>query len=54
MMEKMIALQRKAALLAAALLLQQEGRLYAGRADRRAGHSGDPGSSADPGADWIY
>ena len=41
MMEKMIA-------------PQQEGRLYAGRADRGSGYSGDSGSTADSGADWLY
>lgn len=41
MMEKMIA-------------LQQEGRLYAGRADRSSGYSGNSGSTADSGSDWLY
>ena len=39
---------------AAAEAPQQEGRLYAGRADRGSGYSGNSGSAADSGADWLY
>ena len=39
---------------AAAEAPQQEGRLYAGRANRGSGYSGNSGSTADSGADRLY
>ena len=35
-------------------MLEQEKRIYSGRADRCTGNPGYPGSSAGTGTDWIY